>query len=344
MSDMDLGRLIRVDLRDVWTSESADFTPWLARPDNLAVLADTLGMELELEAQEKSVGPFRADLLCKDIATDTWVLVENQLERTDHSHLGQLLTYASGLQAVSIVWISARFTEEHRSTLDWLNKITDESFRFFGLEVELWRIGGSPAAPKFNIVSKPNDWSRQVRQAARAIDDADISDTKRTQVAYWEGLHRALLAAAGPVSGNRKAQPQSWMNYSIGRTGFMLGAVMVRPRDQIRAELYITGPRAKAFLRALLRGKEAVEAELGYPLDWDMRPDGQDTRISTTLDGVRPDDASDWPRQHEWLARKLNDLHRALARRVARLDPDDTEPGPDLGPDPGHVAPEGRAQ
>ena len=105
------------------------------------MLGEALGIELELEAQEKAVGPFRADILCKDIGNDHWVLIENQLERTDHGHLGQLLTYASGLEAVTIVWIAARFTEEHRSTLDWLNRITDESFRFFGLEVELWRIG-----------------------------------------------------------------------------------------------------------------------------------------------------------------------------------------------------------
>ncbi|MFC6759858.1 hypothetical protein ACFQFQ_10730 [Sulfitobacter porphyrae] len=106
-------------------------------------MGEALGIDLELEAQEKAVGPFRADILCKDIGTEEWVLVENQLERTDHGHLGQLLTYASGLEAVTIVWIAARFTEEHRSTLDWLNKITDETFRFFGLEVELWRIGDS---------------------------------------------------------------------------------------------------------------------------------------------------------------------------------------------------------
>ena len=322
MSGKELGRLVKVDLRNVWSSESSDFTPWLGRPENLAILAETLDMELELEAQEKPVGPFRADLLCKDIQTDTWVLVENQLERTDHTHLGQLLTYASGLQAVSIVWIAARFTEEHRSTLDWLNKITDESFRFFGLEVELWRIGDSPAAPKFNIVSKPNDWSRQVRQAARAIDDADISDTKRTQLAFWEGLHRALNSRNGPVSGNRKPQPQSWMNYSVGRTGFMLGAVMVRWQNNIRAELYITGANAKGFFRALLRDRAKIEGDLGYALEWDERPDGQDTRIFITLDVAQPDDTSDWPRQHEWLADRLNDLHRVFSRRVSGLEPD----------------------
>jgi hypothetical protein len=111
MNDQPLGRLERVELRNVWISEATSFTPWLARPDNMAVLAETLGIDLELEAQEKAVGPFRADLLCKDIGTDRWVLIENQLEKTDHSHLGQLLTYASGLEAVTIVWIAARFTK-----------------------------------------------------------------------------------------------------------------------------------------------------------------------------------------------------------------------------------------
>ena len=166
MSNHILGRLTRVDLREIWETEAVDFTPWLAQEDNLVILGETLGISLELEAQEKDVGRFRADILCKNKSNGSWVLIENQLDRTDHSHLGQLLTYASGLEAVTIVWIAYPFTDEHRSTLDWLNKITDEKFRFFGLEVELWRIGDSPAAPKFNVVSKPNDWSRSVAQAA----------------------------------------------------------------------------------------------------------------------------------------------------------------------------------
>ncbi len=279
MSIQDLGRLERVELRDIWISEATDFTPWLARPENLSVLADALGIDLELEAQEKAVGPFRADLLCKDIGTGAWVLVENQLERTDHGHLGQLLTYASGLDAVTIVWIAARFTEEHRSTLDWLNRITDESFRFFGLEVELWRIGGSSAAPKFNIVSKPNDWSRSVAQAARAIDESEISETRAAQRAYWSAFQSTLVASAGPYSGNRKPQPQPWMSYPIGRTGFMLSAVMQRAKRFIRAELYISNSSAKAYFGLLEQQREAIEAQLGYALEWDRLEGGQDTRI-----------------------------------------------------------------
>lgn len=322
MHEATLGRLTRVDLRDIWISEATDFTPWLARPDNLALLGETLGLELELEAQEKAVGPFRADILCKDIGTDAWVLIENQLERTDHNHLGQLLTYAAGLEAVTIVWVAARFTEEHRATLDWLNKITDESFRFFGLEVELWRIGDSPAAPKFNVISKPNDWSRSVAQAARAIDDAELTDTRLRQREYWAAFHKVLEAEGGPVSGNRKPQPQSWMGWGVGRSGFSLNAVMIRPKNQVRAEVYISGDRAKAYLALLKEQKDAIERELGCPLEWEDLPSRRDCRIASYLDDVDPDDDADWPRQHKWLASQLNNMHRVFFNRVRTLDAD----------------------
>ena len=326
MTDQQLGRLERVDLRNIWISEASSFTPWLARPENIAVLGEALGIDLELEAQEKAVGPFRADILCKDIENDHWVLIENQLERTDHSHLGQLLTYASGLEAVTIVWIAARFTEEHRSTLDWLNKITDDSFRFFGLEVELWRIGSSPAAPKFNIVSKPNDWSHSVKKAADAIDDADLSETRITQRTYWAGLNSVLDAAGGPVSGNKKPQPQAWMSHPIGRSRFHLNGVMIRTKNQIRAELYISGDHAKAFFGLLKLQRDAIERELGYPLEWEELPSRRDCRISSYLNEVDPEDEASWPHQHEWLAKRLNDMHRVFAPRVSALEADAWRP------------------
>lgn len=326
MNTKNLGRLERVELRDIWISEASDFTPWLARKENLDILGQTLGIDLELEAQERPVGPFRADILCKDIGTDRWVLIENQLERTDHNHLGQLLTYASGLEAVTIVWIAARFTEEHRSTLDWLNRITDESFRFFGLEVELWRIGNSPAAPKFNIVSKPNDWSQSVAQAARAIDDAELSETRIMQRAYWTTFDKVLSALGGPISGGKKPQPQSWMAYSIGRSHLTLNAVMVRPKKQVRAELYISSDKAKAFFHLLAVQKDEIERELGFALDWEELPAGQDSRISVSLDDADPENDADWTRQHEWLAKRLNEMHRVLAPRVRSLDPDSWRP------------------
>lgn len=320
MSGYNLGKLVKIELRDIWMSESSHFTPWLAREENLLTLGETLGLELELEAQERAVGPFRADILCKDIGTNAWVLIENQLERTDHSHLGQLLTYASGLEAVTIIWIAARFTEEHRSTLDWLNRITDETFRFFGVEVELWRIGDSPAAPRFNIVSKPNNWNKLVTQAARAIDETELTGTKALQLAYWGALGSVLMTKGGVFARERKPQPQSWMSYSIGRSGFGVNAATSRPKRLVRAELYISNANAKAFFYLLSEQKEAIQAELGYDLDWDDLPDGRDTRISVALKETDPEDKADWPRQHEWLAARMAEFYRVFVNRVRGLD------------------------
>jgi hypothetical protein len=156
--ELQLGKLERVDLRDSWPREDTNLTPWLAKQKNLKLLGASIGMNLERVENESRVGPFRADILCKDTATDSFVLIENQLEPTDHIHLGQLMTYAAGLDTVHIIWVAKSFNDEHRAALDWLNRITMEGFHFFGIEIELWKIGDSLPAPKFNIVCKPNDW------------------------------------------------------------------------------------------------------------------------------------------------------------------------------------------
>lgn len=316
-----LGRLERVELRDIWLSEASDFTPWLAREDNLKVLSDTLGIELECEAQERPVGPFRADILCKDIQTDRWVLIENQLERTDHRHLGQLLTYASGLEAFTIIWIAECFTEEHRSTLDWLNRITGEGIRFFGVEVELWKIGGSAAAPKFNVISKPNEWSQSIVDQVRGLDD--VSEIRNLQRSYWEAFQVVLNNAAGVIRGNKKPQPQAWMSYPIGKVHFLLNAVMVRTKGQVRAELYISGKHAKSYLGLLKAQREEIERELECALVWEELPSRRDCRVALYLSDVDPEDKTQWARQHEWLAIRLNKMHRVFARRVADLDLDE---------------------
>jgi len=315
-----LGRLQRVELRTVWTNEPAEFTPWLAEQENLRILGDTLGLELEPDSVEKEVGSFRADIVCKDIGTDSLVLIENQLEQTDHDHLGKLLTYAAGLQAVTVVWLAERFRDEHRAALDWLNEITHRDARFFGLEIELWQIGDSPAAPKFNIVSMPNDWSRSVAQAARAADDAGISELRLMQRNYWTGLQDRLTAAAGPIRGNRKPQPQSWMAYGIGLGGFHLGAVMNTLEKFLRVELYIAGEDANERLASLERNKDEIERELGYPLNWgDQSPTARDRRITHYLRDVDLVDESDWDRQHDWLAKRLNEMHRAFVQQIKGL-------------------------
>ena len=313
-----LGRLERVDLRTAWETEVQHFTPWLAEPDNLKILGDTIGLDLELEATEKDVGPFRADILCKVSGTSDWVLVENQLERTDHLHLGQLLTYAAGLQAVTIVWVASRFTDEHQATLDWLNDITDDRFRFFGLEVELWRIGDSPAAPKFNIISKPNDWSRSVGAAARRLEDEAVTETQARNRRYWTALREHLLNQGSPVR-PQKPPKESWTQHAIGRTGFLLNATVNNVAKWVGVEIYIESNDAKAFFHLLKQDKEEIEREFGTALDWQELPGKKASRV-VIRSAMDPAVENTWPEQHAWMADMLERFNRVFRPRVKVLD------------------------
>src|SRR5690606_37901313 len=234
--------LSRLDnLRDYWADEARDFTPWLASDENIELISEAIDIQLEVESVEKGVGPFRADILCKDIRTGSYVLIENQLERTDHSHLGQLMTYAAGLDAVTIVWIAKRITEEHRAALDWLNKITSDDFGFFGLEIELWQIGDSPVAPKFNIVSKPNTFSDIVQTVAHDVGSGVFAETKKLRFQYWTEFRQFMEERGSPL---RVGKPSydSWSNFAVGRANFTLRAVVALRESWIEVHLSVTGP------------------------------------------------------------------------------------------------------
>ena len=315
----ELGRLRRVELRDTWQSEAQDFTPWLAREDNLTLLGETLGIDLELEAVEQNVGPFRADILCKDTLSDLWVLVENQLERTDHTHLGQRMTYAAGLDAVTIVWIAARVADEHRAAMAWLNEITDSEVRFFALEVELWRIGDSPAAPKFNVLSKPNDWSRSTSDAKKAVAEGDLSPTRQMQREYWAEFEARLPEFSKRV---RPVKPlaQNWLVHSIGKSGVTLNASWNLQENWVRAEIYLTGKSADDYFNWFKSDRAEIEDELGESLTWyDEAKSDRRIYLSKTYPNISDRETS--PEQHEWLARKMDDLHRVFHAEVRKLDP-----------------------
>jgi hypothetical protein len=316
----DLGQLETVDLRAVWSDEARDFTPWLAN-ENLELLAETIGLDLELEGTEKSVGRFKADILCRDTVDDQWVLVENQLDRTDHGHLGQLLTYASGLGAVTIVWVSNRFSDEHRSALDWLNEVTEEGIDFFGLEIELWKIEGSPPAPKLNVVSKPNDWSKQVATAAR--QQGELSEVEQTQLEYWTQFNEYLGDYNDAVQ-TRKPQPMSEARFAVGRTGATLMAKTNSYKNSLRVGIYLRKD-AEALFHLLKQQADEVEAEVGYDLEWLPRPEVKQTIIRHEWEGHDPLDESAWQEQFKILSDALTAFHDAFRPRLQDLDPDDWE-------------------
>lgn len=319
MGNNQLGKLEKVDLRQIWQSEGQDFTPWLAREENLEMLGEVIGMELELEAQEKDVGPFRADILCKNTEDDSLVLIENQIERTDHKHLGQLLTYAAGLQSVTIVWVAAKFTEEHRAALDWLNEITDKKFRFFGLEVELWRIGNSPAAPKFNVISKPNNWSKSVSDAAKEIENQTTSETKKLQYRYWQKLTEFLEENKSKLR-PQDSRPKHWQIFTIGRSSFHLAALLNTRENKIGVELVITDKdEAKSFYHLLAKDKSAIEAEMGCALEWKENQEKTQSKIALFKNGD-PTEESNWPSQHEWMKNTVEKFDAVFRQRVRNLN------------------------
>jgi hypothetical protein len=309
-----LGRLEKVDLRTAWQREDTDFTPWLASEANIALLGETIGIELEVQQEEAAVGPFRADILCEDTSRGEMVIIENQLERTDHSHLGQTLTYAAGLDAVTIIWIAARFREEHRATLDWLNRITHEEFRFFGIEIELWRIGDSEPAPKFNLVAKPNDWSKTVKESSSRR--GGLTEGQQAQVDYWSSFG-TFLESQNARFRPPKPYPTNWIGWGIGRGGTSLLAIV--NAAELLVGIDIDSRKHPTWFHKLVEEREAIDAELGFELEWHQKPGNKFSllRIRKQADTRK---IGQWPGMHQWMFQQMDAIDRVFRPRVRDLD------------------------
>ncbi len=179
---VEFGKLEDIDLRNAWMHEAHDFTPWLA--DNLEWLSDAVGIWLELQGTEVSVEQFSADILAQNQDDGSNVLIENQLETTDHTHLGQILTYLAGLEAQTVIWIAKDFQEAHLSAVRWLNENTTDTFAFFAVRLKVVRIGDSPLAPIFEVLERPSGWERQLRGISREKRE-DLSDVGVFRREYW---------------------------------------------------------------------------------------------------------------------------------------------------------------
>ena len=320
----DLGKLERVDLRAVWRDEADDFTPWLALQENLDTLGDTLGMQIEFQAREKAVGPYSADILCRDVDDDRYVVIENQLETTDHDHLGKLLTYAAHFNASTVVWVAQAFTDQHRAAVDWLNDTSAEGTRFFALEIEVWRIGESAYAPKFNMVAKPNNWTKGGQAHA-----ASLSETGQVQLDFWKGFYDHVEQHGQQIRLTSTPQGRNRMNAGgIGRPGFRLCAIastysetMGWKGQELRAELIIRHRELSAQYHDLLLSQKAeIEQEMGGELSWPTPGDSTTCKIYSRkdVDLYDPDARNE---QYTWLLEQLESLYRVFAGRIQELEP-----------------------
>lgn len=317
MSKPELGKLESADnLNVVWENEPKEFTPWLA--DNISLLCEALGLELEVEELEKDVGPFRADILCKD-DQNNWVVIENQLTKTDHVHLGQILTYAAGLQASAVIWVAEDFRPEHRAALDWLNERTGEGAAFYGVEVELLRIGNSPWAPRFNIVSKPNDFSKAARGAV-----SGLSDIKRLQLEFWTALEDYLKQKSTII---RPLEPKAihWRgDYLHGKDYHLLNSISLL-KGQLRVFIQLQAKYAEDYFNALEREKSKIEQELRSTCEGIEQLDWQPCAGGAGWISVRrrPTDFSAkdrWPEYFEWPRTRTEAFYTVFQPRLKAIE------------------------
>lgn len=327
-----LGTFERVPLKDAWPTEDGNFTPWLAQTETISLLGDALNLELEVEAVEHWVGSFRADILARAIdETDHRVIIENQFGRTNHGHLGQILTYLAGIEgAKTVVWIAETIQPDHRAAIDWLNTNTTEDFSFFAIEIELWRIGSSPPAPRFNVIASPNDWTKTARTAARQVGETALAERHHIRLAYWASF-ADYLKEKGSTFHIRRANKDHWFSFGIGRAGFVISGTISSDKERVGVELYNHRDVEKAAFRALLTQKETIEKEFGEPLEWQELPGKKATRIALYKLGVDPSDKKQYPELHAWMLTKLDRFRKVFAGRIKSLSisPGDTQEGED---------------
>jgi len=281
-----VGRLERVDARSVWTHEERDFTPWLL--GHADYLAEALGIDLELEAAEHRVGPFELDLLGRDVANNAVLIAENQLASTDHGHFGQLLTYAAGAGAGTIIWIATLFREQHRQAVDWLNQRTDEDTNFFAVELELLRIGTSLPAPHFKVVAAPNEWQKSARRAGKAAQSGGRKAAM--YAAFWPKLITRLNAERPEWTRRRPDStqfPNNWLDMPCPMSGARFSLSFSRG-GRLRNEIYIDSGDAATNLQVfgtLQNQRGTLEDAFGRPLTFEELSEKAACRVADYSDG-----------------------------------------------------------
>ncbi len=306
-----LGRLTQLDLRNAWKHEANDLTRWMVDPENIALLCDELDIEVENVQRESAVGRFNVDILATEADSGRTVIIENQLEVTDHKHLGQLLTYAAGHDASIIIWVVADFRDEHKQAIEWFNRHMPKEISFFLVQLELWTIGNSDPAPRFNVVARPNYWGKVVREAGKGDRE---SESRLQQQAYWEGLKEYGARMGTNVGLSHMPRPQHWYNISIGTSRAHIGLTMNRPRKFVACELNIHAD--DGLYEQLAADAPAINEALGgLNLDWREMPERTSSRI-IAIHNCDPTDQKQWPEQFDWLIRSAERFKEVFQTRV----------------------------
>ena len=301
-----LGTLKKItDLRSIWPHEALNFTPWVA--ENVDLLADAVGLDITVDETESSIGDFNVDIYASETGTDRKIIIENQLEDTDHDHLGKLITYASGKGADVVIWVVKHAREEHKAAVEWLNNHTDDKIGFFLCEIKLFQIGDSQIAPAFTVVERPNDWTKEIRKTASA------NSTQQQRLEYWQAFNDYAFTDANfsRIFNKRKPTTDHWMDFSIGSSACHIAVSQIQKRKAVDVELYINDD--KELFKSLFAHKDEIEKNMEMELEWKELPERKASRIliEKTVD---LDDRATWPEQFEYIMDTCIKMKRAFKR------------------------------
>lgn len=285
---MKLGKLEEVDIRELWKHEQYDFSEWLSKDENIEMLSEEIGLTLTEINREVFVGSYRCDIVAKDETTGIKVIIENQLEATNHDHLGKIITYASGLDANVVIWIVKQAKGEHRSAIEWLNNKTMKGISFFLIELHAYRIGDSLPAPKFEIVEKPNDFVKTVNNST---DDKELSKTQAERLNFWNKFNEILEIRNKPFN-LRKATTDHWYDVALGTSEAHISITLVNKINSIGIEVYINDN--KDLFDKLYEAYEDIQNELGFTVDWQRLDNKKASRIIYYISGLDFDDHSNY--------------------------------------------------
>jgi len=311
MVNMKLANIKKVDLRQAWKHEALDFTKWLAQGENLMLLSDEIGINLRLIQTEASVGRFNVDILAEDEQMGAKVIIENQLETTNHTHLGQIITYAAGYDAKIVIWIVKDVRDEHKQAIDWLNEYTDENINFFLIKMELWQIDDSPYAPKFYIVSQPNDWAKALKSTVHG----NVSDTQQMQYEFWNKFVE-YAKQKGTSLNLKKARPQHWYNVRLGVSDAHLSLTINSQTKQIACELYI--PNNKELFFQLEKDRSEIEHAIDSALEWMPLENKLASRIKLSFD-ADINEIDNWEQYFKWLLSTAETFHSVFSNKILEI-------------------------
>jgi hypothetical protein len=305
MSSASLGRVEEVGLRKIWPNEAYDFTPWLAEEENLSLLGEMLGLSLVDPDMEVGVGAYSSDIRCKTSPDNRIVVIENQIERSDHDHLGKAIVYASGLDASIIIWIVKEARPEHGSAIEWLNEHSDSDIGFFLIEIHAIKIGDSQPAPQFKIIQQPNDYMK----ATKANADKELTRSQLGRYEFWSQLNDYIQSSSYKLR-IRKPGYDHWYDFRMGSSKYHLSVCLLDRTSQIRVLLWI--PDNKEIYDKLFAHKNEIDSLLDFKLDWERKDDSKASSINSYISGFSFNNSSNHAELHEEICRRLTLMEKVL--------------------------------